>query len=146
VKIRAAGGAELERHLLSLRVEDEVRYRARLVYEELIGNALRYVSPADGRHHLRLEAAVQRDQVELALVDDGIPFDPTAEPAPRLARSLEEASIGGRGIAMVRRVATRFAYRREGDRNRVEVAIPRGRSAGRLARENPPAGPSDSLA
>ncbi|MBK9387642.1 MAG: ATP-binding protein [Planctomycetes bacterium] len=120
--------AELEQRLLALGVEPAARYRAQLVYEELVGNVLRYGGAPAGGIQLRLEVVVERERLVLVILDDGLPFDPTAEPDPPNARSVAEARVGGRGIAMVRRVARRFVYRREGRRNRVELEITRDAS------------------
>lgn len=124
----AERGAELEQRLRALGVEEVGRYRAHLVFEELVGNVLRYGGAPEGGIRLRFDVAVERGRILLVIQDDGPPFDPTAVPDPPVARSVAAASVGGRGIAMVRRVARHFGYRREGGRNRVEIEIVRDAS------------------
>lgn len=83
---------------------------------------------AEGRvHEQRVDVRVGADAVTPTIVDDGRPFDPTAHPRPSAPLSLAEASVGGRGIAMVRRASRGMRYRRVGGRNEVEVELARGR-------------------
>jgi anti-sigma regulatory factor (Ser/Thr protein kinase) len=121
----AERGAELERRLLELGVEEAGRYRAHLAYEELVGNVLRYGGAPAGGIRLGLDIVVEHERLLLVIQDDGPPFDPTTVPDPPVARSVTAARVGGQGIAMVRRAAQRFAYRREGGRNRVELELAR---------------------
>lgn len=121
----ASAGVMLEQGLCDRGVDAAARYRAQLVLEELAGNALRYGRSGGGPPWIRLEVAVHPDRLELVLLDDGGEFDPTAQPDPEPMRSVEGATVGGRGIAMVRCVARRFAYRRENGRNRIEIELAR---------------------
>jgi len=49
--------------------------------------------------------------------DDGQPFDPLAVPEPDTAKSLEERTIGGLGIHLVRKLMDNLEYKRQGERN-----------------------------
>ena len=53
----------------------------------------------------------------LTLLDEGPAFDPLSVSAPSPAPSLDEASIGGFGIHMVRTTADACRYERRGGRN-----------------------------
>lgn len=60
----------------------------------------------------------------LKLVDRGRPFDPLAQPGPELSNDLDERAIGGLGLHLVRRLASRVAYERTGHENIVTVEFP----------------------
>lgn len=62
------------------------------------------------------------DQLQSVVRDQGPVFDPTKFPAPDVQASLEDRGIGGLGIHFVRRLAHRFAYRRDGDCNEVTLS------------------------
>jgi anti-sigma regulatory factor (Ser/Thr protein kinase) len=51
------------------------------------------------------------------LRDQGMPFDPVRRQDPTKPESIQEATIGGLGIFMVKRSMDAFDYRREGDAN-----------------------------
>jgi anti-sigma regulatory factor (Ser/Thr protein kinase) len=62
----------------------------------------------------------------MTFVDDGRAFDPTTAALPAPVRRLEEAPDGGRGLVLLRRLASGLDYRRDGGRNRLEVSIALG--------------------
>lgn len=59
--------------------------------------------------------------LRLQIQDPGPSFDPFARATPDLDVPLEDREIGGLGIHFVRSTSTRCEWRREGDRNVVEV-------------------------
>jgi anti-sigma regulatory factor (Ser/Thr protein kinase) len=62
----------------------------------------------------------------IKIVDWGPPFDPFAEaPEPDLTLSLEEKSIGGLGIHLVRNLIAHSSYVRDRGANAVEVWLKR---------------------
>lgn len=50
--------------------------------------------------------------VALCIADDGAEFDPTARATEALAKTLDEAEIGGHGLRLMRHYLQRFEYRR----------------------------------
>ncbi|HEX2569982.1 MAG TPA: ATP-binding protein [Polyangia bacterium] len=62
-------------------------------------------------------------RVVVTLEDDGRPFDPWQRPAPDLDAPLEERSVGGLGIFLVRSLMDEVAYERRGERNRVTLTL-----------------------
>lgn len=61
--------------------------------------------------------------LELVITDDGAPFDPLQAPLPERPSGLEEATMGGRGLLLVRRMASQLEYHREQARNVVRILI-----------------------
>ena len=58
--------------------------------------------------------------------DDGQAFDPRKPPALQPTNSLAQASVGGRGLMLVRAAARRIDYERTLDgHNRLTVTLPR---------------------
>ena len=50
-------------------------------------------------------------------MDDGTPYDPTAQPEPDVTLSAEEREIGGLGIFMVKKSMDRVSYAYEDGKN-----------------------------
>lgn len=107
-------------------VDSEARDAVDLALEELVGNTIRYGFEDGALHLIAVRIDVRPDALSVVLADDARPFDPTRHPEPPGAASLAEAPVGGRGIAMVRRVVRSWSYRREGGVNRLELEIVRG--------------------
>lgn len=98
------------------------RYNVELAFEEIAANIVNH-----GATNGEITAAVVLEEAETILIfeDDGVPFDPRDWPEPTLPSSIEEATVGGLGIMLVRKISTRMIYERTTDgRNRLTIAIP----------------------
>jgi serine/threonine-protein kinase RsbW len=102
-------------------VHGRARGSAELVFEEVFSNVVRHGAAS------QIEVAVARDDNSLILSfeDDGPPFDPLQHPDPVLPKTVEEASVGGLGLFLVRKVSAGLHYERTRDaKNRLIVTIP----------------------
>jgi anti-sigma regulatory factor (Ser/Thr protein kinase) len=118
------GFAELRSGLGRESLTPAARYNVELVFEEIVANIVRY--GAQGRV-VDVRVTLDRNDASIAITfdDDGVPFDPTKRPDPTPAKSLADASIGGRGIMLVRRIASAIDYSRTPEqRNRLVVTLP----------------------
>ena len=66
---------------------------------------------------IRLELGLANEAASVTIIDEGPAFDPLSVPAPAVPPSLDEASVGGYGIHMVRSTADGCRYERRGARN-----------------------------
>ncbi|HXJ00391.1 MAG TPA: ATP-binding protein [Micropepsaceae bacterium] len=100
--------------------------RASLVFEEIVTNVIRYGFSDDRAHLIHAVAELGGDVLILHFDDDGKAFDPTTGPEHAPANSLAEASIGGRGLMLIRKAARRMKYERTKEgRNRLMIALSR---------------------
>ena len=74
-----------------------------LALEEAVSNVLLYAYPGEAEKKVDLKALVWEDRIDFTVSDSGIPFDPTAIPAPDLSIDLKDRPIGGLGIFLVKR-------------------------------------------
>ena len=115
-------GAWLEHHKIGAETEN----RARLVFEEIVTNVMRYGFQDGGGHVIHAAARVGGSDLTLSFRDDGRPFDPTTASELAPAYSLAQASIGGRGLMLVRAAASRIDYERTSEgHNHLTVTLPR---------------------
>ena len=102
------------------------RYTCELVFEEIVTNIIKHAYRDDGEHTIELTVDFPDEAIVMRFEDDGVPFDPTHYPPMPPAKSILEASIGGRGLFLVRSRARQFEYERTpADRNRLTVTIGR---------------------
>jgi anti-sigma regulatory factor (Ser/Thr protein kinase) len=96
-----------------------------VVTEEILTNISRYAWPggAGGGCTVEVAAVVEAAAVRVSLrsEDDGVAFDPTAAKVPDLDAGLQERSVGGLGIVLIRTMTDTQSYRRVGTRNVFEV-------------------------
>ncbi len=106
-----------------LKPDGRTRYQIELVFEEIVGNIVRYGAPQGGE--LRIEVSVDvRGDCIMTFNDDGIPFDPCSFGAAAPPKNLAEAPDGGFGLTIVRRVTSSMRYERAADHNRLLVTLP----------------------
>jgi serine/threonine-protein kinase RsbW len=121
----AAAREQVIQHLQSKAVDDKAVYAVDFALEELVGNTLRYGYDTLEERAIVVEVSVASTTVRIAITDDAREFDPTLHSESALPRTLGDAPIGGRGIAMVRRLVRAMRYRRASGLNRLEIDVQR---------------------
>lgn len=100
----------------------------RLCLEEALANVVTHAFPEGGEHAISLHFEISPVAVTLAIEDGGLPFDPTAAPEPAVNDGIERATIGGRGLTLIRSYADRVDYAWRDGRNRLAMSFNRERS------------------
>jgi len=109
-----------------LAVSQSTLFAIHLCLEEALSNILQYAFPDDrdgnrGDKIVRLGLRREEDAILLTVEDHGIAFDPlefVELPAPA---TLAEASIGGRGIHLMKEFTRHMAYERRDGTNRLTL-------------------------
>ena len=87
--------------------------------DEVLTNILAYGYDDDEIHEIRIRFSLDEEVIEVEVVDDGRPFDPTALPRPDLNAPLRDRPLGGLGMHFVRNLMSEVSYARAGDYNRL---------------------------
>ena len=97
------------------------RHDVELVFDEVATNIVNH-----GRPSGPVEATIRfAGETMLTFEDDGVAFDPRAQPAPPAATRRSDLRIGGLGLVIVRDLCSRVDYVRTAEhRNRLTVSIP----------------------
>src|SRR5215831_14078603 len=120
------GSEALSRSLSRWNMGEETSNRAHLVFDEVVTNIIRYAFEDNREHRIDISFRLAGDSLTLSFDDDGRPFDPRTAPEPARAGSLAKATIGGRGLLLVRKAAKRLDYERSASgRNRFSVVLAR---------------------
>jgi anti-sigma regulatory factor (Ser/Thr protein kinase) len=91
-------------------------YALDLCVVEIVSNVVDH-SYRDAVGEIRVELDVSASGATVTILDSGPAFDPLSVSAPVVAASLEEASVGGMGIQMVRASADGCRYEHRDGRN-----------------------------
>jgi anti-sigma regulatory factor (Ser/Thr protein kinase) len=89
--------------------------------EEAVANIIMYAAANDDRLEIAVELARSGGMLVACIEDTGRQFDPTQVPPPTVAKSLQEAKVGGLGIHLIRRFANGMDYERRDGRNRLTL-------------------------
>ena len=101
------------------------RYLVELAAIEACTNLIRYAYPASSPRNLGICLKRAGDTIEILLLDEGAPFDPTRASSPDLRESQE----GGYGIFLMQKIMRSVTYQRRGSRwncLRLVREVPRG--------------------
>lgn len=71
---------------------------------------------------ISLRCLVQTSGIQIEVIDNGRPFDPTQASTPSLASTLEQASPGGHGLRLMRHYLSDISYRRRNGLNCLTLA------------------------
>jgi len=109
------------------RVPAEATIRLDHCLDEALANVIAHGGPAATASPVELHFGVRRMPgacaADLTVLYDGVAFDPSRhEPRPRPA-NLEEASIGGLGLLMLRHFADALEYGQSDGRNRLTITV-----------------------
>jgi len=92
-----------------------------LALEEIFMNVVMYGSPAGRVPLVGVSLALCDGCLTLMIEDDGPSFDPLSLAAPDVTASLEERSVGGLGVYLVRQMMDAVSYQRLGGRNQLSM-------------------------
>lgn len=104
---------------------DRIR-EVELALEEALVNVFRYAYPGEGGD-VTVICRVEDGRMVVVICDRGIPFNLLDVPGPDISADVEERRVGGLGVYLIRRMADDVRYRRDGDRNLLELTFARER-------------------
>jgi len=99
------------------RLPDKVMHDLNLALEEILTNIISYGYIDSREHEIRVSLSARPGEVRAEVEDDGQPFNPLEAPEPDITKPLEERTIGGLGIHLVRKLMDALEYKRRADRN-----------------------------
>src|SRR5437868_2794635 len=96
-------------------------YAVNLALDEIVTNIMLhgFADPAGQQVEARL--VVREGQITAEVEDGGRAFNPLDAPLPNLSAPLDERSLGGLGIHLVKSLMDRVEYRRDGEKNVLTV-------------------------
>ena len=125
------GQARMAPFLSELALSAKSRNRVDVIFEELIANIVRHGFTPHSAQSIHVAVRKAANGVELVFEDDGLAFNPLEAEMPEQFVSLDQARIGGQGIALVKKMSAAVRYEQpepEGDgrflpRNRLVVQV-----------------------
>jgi sigma-B regulation protein RsbU (phosphoserine phosphatase) len=119
-------------------VDEKARRSVSLALDDLLNNIVSYAYGDEAGHRVGIRIEVTSDRLSVTIEDEGRPFNPFAQDSPDTTLSLQDRSIGGLGIHLVRQLMDEVSYVRRTDRNVVNIvkhlAEEQGEQGGRAER------------
>ena len=93
-----------------------------LATEEAVTNICSYAYEVPpGRVTIRVSRETGATRIDF--IDNGVPFDPLAAETPDLQAELEQRTVGGLGIFLIRRLLDEVHYSRRDDQNVLTLVV-----------------------
>jgi anti-sigma regulatory factor (Ser/Thr protein kinase) len=92
-----------------------------LIFEEWLTNVQQYGLAGNQNPEIRVVIQEEKDLGHLEVTDNGVAFDPTRQKDPDLRVPVEERTIGGLGIFMIKRLSRSMLYERRDEWNRLVI-------------------------
>ena len=102
-----------KQHALPARVVFDLN----LALDEVLTNIISYGYDDGVEHTITVRLALADDAVHVEVEDDGRPFNPLELVEPDLTGPVEDRTIGGLGLCLVRKLMTGLAYARQEGKN-----------------------------
>jgi len=98
-------------------LSQNILFKMNLALEETVTNIMKYAYNDDAEHviliHISLSCGILTAEIEY----DGKPFNPLNSPKPDIDKPIEDRTIGGLGIHIVRNLMDKIEYRRDRNKN-----------------------------
>ncbi len=107
-------------------VDAQAVYRINLALEELVTNIIRHGYDDYESHDINVSVVIREDEVVAVIEDDGHEFNPLEQERGDQPASLDESKVGGLGIHLIKTLLSHMGYKREGEKNTLEIRAKRG--------------------
>lgn len=129
VENRLAELARVERWLEGVlqrwTLSDRTVFAVDLLINEAVTNVINHAYSDTATHQITISLTDAATRIVVEIIDDGAAFDPLAAPPMEPGQDLAHASIGGRGIHLIKSYSAEHDYRRVAGRNHLTLAIPK---------------------
>jgi len=88
--------------------------RLMIAFDEILSNIAKY-----GGGQIEIELSLGSDSLSATILDDGPAFDPLGRPDPDTSLGIEDRTVGGLGIYLVREMMDEVSYSYGDGRNRL---------------------------
>ena len=96
----------------------DVTFQIGLAVEELGVNIVNYGHDDDNDHEIRIVISSEDEAITIEIEDDGHAFNPLSDaPEPDLDAEVEDRTVGGLGIHLVRTMMDEVHYQRQQNKN-----------------------------
>jgi len=116
-----AGLVEVNRLLRSRGCPPDLVRNVHLGLEEVITNILKYGYDDSEAHQIDISLELTPAVLRLTVSDDGHEFDPLRQTRPDTTRPVDEREAGGLGLHVLRALFDAVHYRREHNRNVLDL-------------------------
>jgi anti-sigma regulatory factor (Ser/Thr protein kinase) len=106
-------------------ISHQAVYRINLALEEMITNIIRHGYDDYDEHKIVVSIEVRENELAARIEDDGHAFNPLESEKTGAVGSLDDPKVGGVGIHLIRKLIDQVTYKRENEKNILELTMRR---------------------
>lgn len=91
-----------------------------VIIEELFSNIIRYAFEDKQEHIIDIKLDYSDSQIEIEIIDDGIPFNPLEYELGAMADPAS-SDAGGMGLTLIKAFSSKVSYQRNSGRNHLKI-------------------------
>ena len=91
-------------------------YQIHLALEEILVNIIEYAYQ-DKKGEIKISFDIQENNINVIIKDKGVEFNPLSKEDPNLNESINNRSIGGLGIYIIKNIVDEIKYERTNNEN-----------------------------
>ena len=99
----------------------EINRAIDLALDEILNNIMKYGYDDNNEHEIAVKLLLSDNTLSMIIEDDGRPFNPLDVPEPDTEASLEDRTVGGLGLYLVRNVMDSIQYTYENNKNVINM-------------------------
>ncbi|MCH2043198.1 MAG: ATP-binding protein [Saprospiraceae bacterium] len=103
-------------------IDPKVIIKVNVVFDELLSNIIKYSYEEEGAHPIYVDFGYDDGRLNIQIRDKGLPFNPFHVTPPDFSVPLEERTIGGLGIYLVKNLMDTYQYERINQENVVTMS------------------------
>ena len=100
---------------------EDMQNSASIVLDDLLNNIINYAFENSEEHEIEVFFRADKQRLIIDVVDDGAEFDPFLKGEPDIESDIDERSIGGLGIHMIKSIMDDYFYKRIKGRNHITL-------------------------
>ena len=94
-----------------------------LVLNEALINIISYGYDDDDEHKILIKINHSSSEINIEIIDDALPFNPLSVEPGETNQTIENASIGGRGIILMKKYCTKLSYCYSEQKNHLYLTV-----------------------
>jgi anti-sigma regulatory factor (Ser/Thr protein kinase) len=103
------------------KVPHKINHALDLALDEILNNIINYGYEDHKEHEILIQISLAAKELVLIIEDDGHPFNPLDVPVPDTESSLNERTVGGLGLHLVKNIMDQVQYKYENNKNRIKM-------------------------
>lgn len=115
--------ATLKEYATGQGIDELILNKICIVIDEILTNIIKYAYVDDQQNHIDIECRVEPNRIHITFEDDGDEFNPLMYRIPDPHVSIDNKTVGGLGILLMKELTDEIDYIRSNQKNIVTVVM-----------------------